>query len=118
MIETIHWHTLHPRYLDQTSKVLDLGANCGLFAEAITERFGCRCIAVEPSPAAFNTITETGLISKMQVAVTDKSGTMPFHIASETAASSLLYKAQSYTDTIRVRALSLPELIKELNWPR
>jgi FkbM family methyltransferase len=75
-------------------------------------------MAVEPSPAAFNAITETGLISKMQAAVTDRSGTMPFNIASETTASSLLYKAKSYTDTIRVRALSLPELIKELNWPR
>lgn len=68
MIETIHDHTVHPRYLGVQSQVLDLGANYGLFAKAITARFGCRCIAVEPSPEPFAAIAETPLISKLQAA--------------------------------------------------
>jgi hypothetical protein len=45
MIETIYDHTVHPRYLGPQSEVLDLGANYGLFAKAITARFGCRRVA-------------------------------------------------------------------------
>jgi hypothetical protein len=41
-IETIHWHTLAPQFLNPSSRVLDLGANYGHFAYAITERCGCQ----------------------------------------------------------------------------
>ena len=118
MIETIHWHTLHPRYLGSQSRVLDLGANRGHFAHAVTERFGCHCVAVEPSPEAFKDIPETALISKLQAAVADKSGIMPFHVASESVASSLLHKAASHKSTIDVPVLSLPDLLGQLCWSR
>lgn len=49
-IETIHWHTLHPRFLNERSRVIDLGANFGWFARKIVRRFGCTVEAVEPSP--------------------------------------------------------------------
>src|SRR5215472_8271605 len=74
MLEAIYDHTVHPRYLSAQSQVLDLGANYGLFAKAITARFGCRCIAVEPSPEPFAAIAETPLISKLQAAAASKSG--------------------------------------------
>ena len=78
MIETIHDHTVHPRYLDAQSQVLDLGANYGLFAKAITARFGCRCVAVEPSPEPFAAIAETPLISKLQAAAASSQVRCPF----------------------------------------
>ena len=109
MIETIQDHTVHPRYLGAQSQVLDLGANYGLFAKAITARFGCRCIAVEPSPEPFAAIAETPLISKLQVAAASKSGTLPFHVATDSVASSL-YQPDSLVKVIEVRALSLPDL--------
>jgi FkbM family methyltransferase len=109
MIETIHDHTLHPRYLGAQSHVLDLGANYGLFAKAITARFGCRCIAVEPSPEPFAAITETPLISKVQAAAAAKSGTVPFYIAVDSVFSSL-YQPNAVVRVIDVQALSLPEL--------
>ena len=109
MIETIHDHTVHPRYLGTRSQVLDLGANYGLFAKAITARFGCRCIAVEPSPEPFAAIAETPLISKLQAAAASKSGTVPFHIATDSVFSSL-YPTSSVIGVIEVRAFSLPDL--------
>jgi FkbM family methyltransferase len=104
MIETIHDHTVHPRYLG------DLGANYGLFAKAITARFGCRCIAVEPSPEPFAAIAETPLISKLQAAAASKSGTVPFHIATDSVFSSL-YPTSNVVRVIEVRAFSLPDLL-------
>jgi len=47
MIETIQDHTVHPRYLGAQSQVLDLGANYGLFAKAITAR-----LAADASPSS------------------------------------------------------------------
>ena len=79
---------MHPRYLGAQSQVLDLGANYGLFAKAITARFGCRCLAVEPSSEPFAAIAETPLISKLQAAAASKSGTVPFHIATDPVFSS------------------------------
>jgi FkbM family methyltransferase len=110
MIETIHDHTVHPRYLGVQSQVLDLGANYGLFAKAITARFGCRCIAVKPSPEPFAAIAETPLISKLQAAAASKSGTVPFHIATDSVFSSL-YPTSNVVRVIEVRAFSLPDLL-------
>ena len=113
MIETIQDHTLHPRYLGAKSHVLDLGANYGLFAKAITARFGCRCIAVEPSPEPFAAIAETPLLSKVQAAAASKSGTVPFHIAVDSVFSSLSPSAPNIiVQVIDVHALSLPDLFE------
>ena len=86
-----------------------MGANYGLFTKAITARFGCRCIAVEPSPEPFAAIAETPLISKLQAAAASKSGTVPFHIATDSVFSSL-YPTSSVVRVIEVRAFSLPDL--------
>jgi FkbM family methyltransferase len=113
MIETIYDHTVHPRYLGAQSQVLDLGANYGLFAKAITARFGCRCLAVEPSPEPFAAIAETPLISKLQAAAASKSGTAPFHIATDSVFSSLSASPpNTVVRVIDVHALSLPDLFE------
>jgi len=111
MIETILDHAVHPRYLNAQSQVLDLGANYGLFAKATTARFGCRCLAVEPSPEPFAAVSETPLISKVQAAAAAKSGMAPFHIAPDSIFSSL-YGTSEVVRVIEVRAFSLPELFE------
>ena len=116
MIETIHWHTLHPRFLGASSNVLDLGANLGQFSQAITERFGCRCVAVEPSPGLYSFIPETSLVSKIQAAVGEKSGVSEFHLASSVVAGSILQKANLHSHTIQTRVVSLADLLKQLGW--
>jgi FkbM family methyltransferase len=118
MIETIYWHTLHPKHLGTNATVLDLGANCGHFAQAITRRFDCNCVAVEPSPIPFDAIPVTSRISKIQAAVADKSGTMLFHVASESVASSLVRRASSHLESIEVRVFSLADLLAHGGWSR
>jgi FkbM family methyltransferase len=113
MIETIHWHTLHPRYLGPQSRILDLGANYGQFSEAVTQRFKCRCVAVEPAPSPFAAIRENALVNKIQAAVAVKSGVMPFYIHENSVASSLTANSEN---TIKVDTFSLADLMKLINW--
>jgi FkbM family methyltransferase len=117
-IETIHWHTLHPRFLGRASNVIDLGANIGQFAQAVTERFGCNCVALEPAPEPFGIIPDAANILKMQAAVGAASGTMLFHLASQSNASSLVRKVSPHTHTIDVGVFSLADLIDHLAWSR
>jgi FkbM family methyltransferase len=49
------------------------------------------------------------LISKLQAAAASKSGTVPFHIATDSVFSSL-YPTSSVIRVIEVRAFSLPDL--------
>jgi FkbM family methyltransferase len=117
-IETIEWHTLHPRYLSSDSFVLDIGANHGQFTRAITTRFGCRCVAVEPAPLPFASIPEGPLVTKMQFGVADRSGTMQLHLAEDSTTSSMGRRADTYVQTIDVPTLSLVDLLARLGNPR
>jgi FkbM family methyltransferase len=125
MIETIHWHTLHPRYLGAGSTVLDLGANYGHFALAVTQRFGCHCVAIEPSPECFAAIPDSAKISKLQIGIAGAAGQMPFHIAApsptlrlpRSVASSFVFPVEQ-AQTIEIQVISLPELVKQLAWSR
>jgi FkbM family methyltransferase len=112
-LETIHWHTLAPQFLGSHSKVLDLGANYGMFARAVTKRFGCKCVAVEPSPEPFQSIVPTADICTMQIAVADKPGIMNFKISDNSLASSL-----DEGGSIAVKVESLPNLVNKLGWDR
>jgi FkbM family methyltransferase len=113
-VETIHWHTLLPKYLGPHSRVLDLGANYGHFAKAITDRFGCHCVAVEPSPVPYEAIKVHDRISKLQLAIGERSGTMAFRIDENALASSL--SEDSDDESLIVNVETLPELFFKLNW--
>jgi FkbM family methyltransferase len=116
MIESIQWHTLHPRYLNADSRVLDLGANYGLFTYAIVERFGCQCVAVEPSPLPFASIRTGPHVAKYQLAIGDSTGVVDFHVAEDSTTSSLT--GASETDKISVPIQTLPSVIEKLGWDR
>jgi FkbM family methyltransferase len=114
-IETIHWHTLAPQFLNSSSRVLDLGANYGLFAHAITQRTGCRCVAVEPSPVPFHGIPPSDRIKTIQAAVGERSGTMGFRIDVENGLASAL--TNDALADVQVKVVTLPELLDDLQWP-
>ena len=116
MIETIHWHTLHPRYLSANSRVLDLGANYGMFTDAIVQRFGCQCVAVEPSPVPFAAIRTGPRVSKLCTAVSNYSGMTEFHVAEESTRSSLI--SGPTNNVVQVPVTTLPDLIRNLGWDR
>src|SRR6266478_756047 len=68
-VETIYWHTLHPKFLNKDSRVIDLGANHGRFSKAIVERFGCRCHAIEASPRVYENMICDERIEKFNLAI-------------------------------------------------
>src|SRR6476659_4167942 len=116
MIETIHWHTLHPRYLSANSRVLDLGANYGMLTHAIVQRFGCQCVAVEPSPVPFAAIRTGPRVAKLCTAVSNHSGMSAFHVAEESTRSSLV--SGTTNQAIQVPVTTLPDVINKLGWDR
>lgn len=115
-LETIHWHTLHSSYLNERSRVLDLGANYGRFAKAIVERFGCRCVAIEPTPFLFQTMLSDERITKRHLAIAPANGTTQFHISAQSTASSMMVKSEKTLETITVETRRLDDLVKELGW--
>jgi len=114
-IETIHWHTFAPQFLNSSSHVLDLGANYGMFAHAIAQRIGCHCVAVEPSPVPFYGIPPSDRIKTIQAAVGGRSGTMGFRVDEENGLASAL--TNDATADVQVKVITLPELLDDLRWP-
>jgi FkbM family methyltransferase len=117
VIETIHWHTLHPRYLGPDSTILDLGANRGFFCEAIVKRFGCTCVAVEPAPFLYDIIPQSNHISKIQAAIAGRSGEMLLSVNNENLLASRLTDVET-ENSVTVNVLTLPELFNRLAWSR
>lgn len=113
-LETVYWHTLCPDHLTSSSKVLDLGGNYGLFAKAITERFGCKCVTVEPSPVPFEAIKTSPQILKINAAVGAINGKMRFKVDAENALASSL----SADGDIEVDVKTLERLTDEIGWDR
>jgi FkbM family methyltransferase len=91
--------------------VLDLGANYGQFTAAMSRRFGCRVIAVEPAPEPYAAIPTGPGVSKIQAALAGESGKMLFHVSADSVASSLLRNKQSGGKEISVNVLSLSDLL-------
>jgi FkbM family methyltransferase len=115
-LETIADHTVIPQFLGPKSKVLDLGANYGHFATAITNRFGCHCVCVEPAPTPFAAIPTTPLISKINVAASGSAGRSSFHISDYSEASSLVAKDPHYARTMEVQTKTITELMRSSGW--
>lgn len=116
--EVIEDHTLHTRFLNSESVVLDLGANCGSFSKAMIERFQCRCIAVEPSPRMFEQIEPHPRLEKYHLAIAPESKPFDFHISDIPVASSLAHKPASLVETITIEAKRLDDLISDLGLAR
>lgn len=116
--EIIEDHTLHTRYLNRDSLVLDLGANFGKFSKAMIARFGCRCVAVEPSPEIFQQIEPHELLQKYNLAIAPVNGPVEFNISENPLSSSLVYESECPSKTITVSGKRLDELVAELGWNR
>ncbi len=115
-LETIHWHTLDAGFLDEQSRVLDLGANYGRFSKAIVERFGCKCVAVEPTPLLYQTMLADERITKVNLAIAPNNGTAEFHVSAQSTASSLVATSIDTTETISVVTRRLDALVSDLGW--
>jgi FkbM family methyltransferase len=96
--------------------VLDRGANFGQFARQVTARFGCECLAVEPSPEPFAHIPAGDRIRKFNVAIAPRPGEVAFHVSPHPTASSLLHEDAAHQRTISMKADTLAGFIRRLGW--
>jgi FkbM family methyltransferase len=111
-VETFHWHTVYLRLLDEDSVVLDLGANRGQFARAITETIGCTCHAVEASPYLARDLTDTDRIAVHHYAVASHDGEATFSIhASDDSSSLCTLPPADLVEQVRVPSITLETFV-------
>ena len=99
---------------------LDIGANIGEFSIAVAAKFkGIKIVAFEPDPVAiiclqFN-IESSNLANRVTIinaALSDKSGSFPFYIATKNADSSFI-QPKSFTEIIKVRSYRADQFMQE-----
>jgi len=115
-IQTIREHTIFVSPLNQDSIVLDLGANLGGFSIEMIRRFGCTCVAVEPSPNMFHQIPSHHRIQKLNLAVAGANRAVQFHISADPLGSSMIPNDHAdYERVLSVTGRNLESLVKELD---
>jgi FkbM family methyltransferase len=113
-LEEFYGHTIHTRFLDARSVVIDLGANRGEFARQIIRRFGCRCLSVEANPALSAVAQTHGNHSWFNFAVASREGTLPFHVRRNSESSSLTAEGDGdVLGVVEVRTRRLDEFLTE-----
>lgn len=78
-IECIKTHSMYTRSIQDSSIVIDLGANVGDFSVAMVNQFGCECHAIEPVTAVFNSIPSIDGINKYNLAIASIPGPVLIH---------------------------------------
>lgn len=81
-------HTFYAPAVGAGSVVVDLGANRGEFSAALAASFGCRCYAVEASPALYETLPDSPLISKFNCAIAASDGERALYLSDNPEAGS------------------------------
>lgn len=113
-VRTICWHTIVPSLLSRDSVVLDLGANRGRFARAVTDSFGCLCYSVEAVPELCASIQETATLIPINRAICATRQIVMINVSSEADSSSLLpIDASKITHQVAVQGCDLQSLLAE-----
>lgn len=118
--DKVRGHTIFLPGLRPTPSVLDLGANHGEFSRLLNERFPGSYYLVEANPTLAEEVGRSSPFVVWNCAVSPSGGVIPFHLASNDEASSVLPlpEASEYdataVGTVLVRAASLDELRSSL----
>jgi FkbM family methyltransferase len=110
----VHCHTFLPRGLDETSVILDLGANKGLFSQKMSNLFESRVYSIEASPILFEILEQRRNISSFNYAISDSNEMLEFNISSATLGSSL--KTVDHTqvqDVVQVQGIRLDSFLEQ-----
>jgi FkbM family methyltransferase len=109
-------HTLVPNFLPAQATVVDVGANVGEFSTAMAREFGCRCIAIEPSPRVFEQIPAGERLRRFNLAIAGSAGEVELHIGAESHATSMhRVHVVDYLESIRVPARTLEDFCTTAN---
>jgi len=69
--------------------VIDLGANVGQFAEALTAKYACTCYAVEPMPNLLGQIRDNPRIRKLNYAISIDNAPVKIYVSRNREANSV-----------------------------
>lgn len=115
---SVRWiggHYLCPELVPRGAKVVDIGANRGVFIEASRRVFGAEVYAVEPTPQLFQSLQNELGLHKIHAAISNFNGRSAFHIRDNCEASSLLVEnLKGVMESIEVETLTLPALFDRL----
>jgi FkbM family methyltransferase len=104
-------HTFVSSLLDESSVVVDLGLNQGLFARQIMGRFGCRVYGLEPVPELFEALkSQPGLIAE-QRAIGPAAGEGTIHIFGKRCATLAPPLAGETARSVTVETTTLPDFL-------
>lgn len=112
MITTIREHTFFRGPLLRGTSVLDLGANRGEFARAVTERFEVTCVAVEPTAQLAQGIAGDG-VRVRQIAITGEPGEVVLYVSANPEGSSLVVGQDDAIGTETVPGVPLAALMEQ-----
>jgi FkbM family methyltransferase len=99
--------------------IFDVGANIGEFSMACMSKGAKHVIAVEPDEIPFQCLRgnlgeRLPQASVEQCVLSDKPGTVTFYVSTETADSSFI-TPEHYTEAIKMRAVTLDEIVQKYN---
>lgn len=115
VVERICVHTFVPELLGNDAITVDLGANRGVFAEAIAKRFGCVVHAVEPVPDLHQRLLEIDSIEAHADCLAPVEEMVELHLPQESDAT--LYPQSETGSTIRVPGETLEGFIQKFAAP-
>lgn len=112
---SIRGHHFYADLINDSSTVIDLGANMGQFSHQINQLFGCRCYAVEAIPYLYDKIVQTSLVKVLNYAITSSDQTVKFYIDKNPEFNHIA-KLSDINETktlIEVDGISLESLVKK-----
>jgi FkbM family methyltransferase len=115
-IERFYGHSILVDPLNSASQILDLGANHGLFALAMVDRFRCQPVCVEPDPSIYAELAANPKISAINAAVSTQGGRAKFYVAQNQECSSLIRPSVSETvDEIECQTVTMDGLLAKID---
>ncbi len=123
-VERFSGHTLVTRHLNDTTTVLDLGANLGKFSTLVREQLGCQIFCVEANRTLIPELEQKGF-KTLHAAATGTSRKIQFNVAENNEASSIFEIASDNTraknvagecqQTISVDGLSYRDMLEKFS---
>jgi FkbM family methyltransferase len=114
-LEHVETHSFHAGSISPRSVVVDLGANVGAFADAMSHRFSCRCLAVEALPELCAAIPRRPRLEVCNVAISDADGPVSLHLSADRRCNSVdlsVAEAFGYRGTVTCDGLTLESLLE------
>ncbi|MBE9117910.1 FkbM family methyltransferase [Lusitaniella coriacea LEGE 07157] len=115
-IISLRLHNFCSDLINADSIVVDLGANRGAFSQEISQRFGCKCYAVEASPELFSIIPTNNLIQKFNYVIHSRNAPVQFHTSTNEESGSIQELPQDLAeDVVRVEGITLDRFLTDNN---